>query len=535
METASGYKGAEAVTVLETKGLSISINGQTLVHDIDLSLKAGKVLGLCGESGAGKSMAAMAIAGLLPEKAVLQGQIRLGDQNLDTFDDSDYSRIRGAEIGMVFQEPQTALNPLMTIGDQVAEVFRQHLKLDRQTALQRAEIILRRVGLPAEEVPLNRLPDELSGGQRQRVVIAIAIALEPRLIIADEPTTALDTTTQLEILNLLKELVTKHNIALLLITHDLGVMARMADDLLIMHDGALVETGPVSILDNSLSHPHARALVDASRANVASNKRTVGSSPLITFDRVGYTYPNRRILSSADNAKGVQNISFTLHKGEILGLVGSSGSGKTTLSRLMLGLLSPDSGSIQSKSEIRPGAVFQDPYASFNPRHTVGRLVTEPFAGLANPPSAIEQEAIASEMLDAVEINPDWQNRLIHEFSGGQRQRIAFARAMITHPGLIILDEPVSALDATLRKKLLTLMADRASAHGIACVFVSHDLSVVRTVSPRVMVMSDGRIVEDGPVDDVLSKPDHPATRALVDASLDLQKERQTRVGIKSS
>lgn len=525
------------MSILAINNLGVSIAGAEIVSGVELHLDAGQVIGICGESGSGKSMTAMAIAGLLPEQADRSGRIRLGDDILDDYDDDAYRTIRGAKIGMIFQEPQTALNPLVSIGDQVAEVFRQHLGMSATQARQQAETVLRDVGLPPEEIPLNRLPDELSGGQRQRVVIAMAIALKPQVLIADEPTTALDATTQAEILDLLARLVKQHQMGMVLITHDLGVMARLADHFMVMHEGSVIENGPVSRLSNTtdggFSHPHARALAAASRHDIRAvpqqNAATSGTS-LMTLDKVSYSYRNRRRFGhEAETSPVVQDVSFTLGRGEIIGLVGASGSGKTTLSRLMLGLLNPSAGQIVREQGLRPGAVFQDPFASFNPRLRIGQLVAEPFDGMTDPPPETERRQRVAEMLDAVEIDPTWQDRLIHECSGGQRQRIAFARAMITHPGFIILDEPVSALDAPRRKRVLSLMADRAQAFGIACIFVSHDLSVVRAVCPRVMVMAGGRIVEDGLVDTVLTRPDQPATIELLAAALDWPAEISKR------
>lgn len=517
------------MTVLETKNLGVTIGGNDVVCDLNISLEAGRVLGICGESGAGKSMAAMAIAGLLPDDAGRYGQISLASRRLDQCDEKTLSSIRGAEIGMIFQEPLTALNPLLTIGDQVAEVFRQHRNLDRRAALDEAAKTLQLVGLPPAQIPLSRLPDELSGGQRQRVVIAMAIALGPKLLIADEPTTALDATTQAEILDLLQQLVRDENLALLLITHDLGVMARMADDLIVMDGGNVIEAGDVTMLDGGLHHPRAIALAAASRLDAPAKADAAGATaaPLMTLDNVSYHYQGRGYRAAAQQA--LSDVSFSIDEGEIIGIVGASGSGKTTLSRLMLGLLNPSSGQISSQMHTRPGTVFQDPYASFNPRQRIGRLVAEPFFGVSSPPPVADQRDAVADVLAAVDIDPAWQDRLIHQCSGGQRQRIAFARAMVTHPRLIILDEPVSALDATLRQKVLHLMAERARSHGIACVFISHDLSVVRAVCPRVMVMAGGQIIEDGPTANVFKQPREAVTRTLVEAALDWRQELDKR------
>lgn len=518
--------------LLEVRDLSVAIAGNIVLAPLEIDLEPGRILGVSGESGAGKSMAAYAITGLLPEGAHCQGQVTLDGQRLDTLDDHAMGAVRGHSIGMVFQEPMTALNPLHSIGEQVAEVFRQHQQITRADARTAATEVLNRVGLG--DIPDSRLPHELSGGQRQRVVIAMAIALRPKLLIADEATTALDAMTQKDILALIAHLVREDNIALMLITHDLGVIASLADDLIIMQHGQVVEKGPVTMLASGMQHPHALALRDAaSLAPCAIAPRP--HPPLMELRSVSFRHPGRS--QHAQAAPTLERISFTIGEGETVGLVGASGSGKSTLSRLLLGLQHQDQGEILLNGKplsVPPrggevSAVFQDPYASFNPRHQISRLVAEPFHALGQPTSSAEQHHAVAKILQGVGIDPEMMNRLIHAASGGQRQRIAFARALITHPKLIVLDEPVSALDAPIRAVVLQAMAGLAAEKGIATVFISHDLAVVRSVCPRVMVLADGRVVEDGPTEKVFSSPQHETTQRLTAAALDWQQALQQR------
>ena len=530
------------MAVLKVEELSVSIGGNPIVAPLSFSLDSGKVLGISGESGAGKSMTALAIAGLLDHDAARKGRITLGGRRIDTLCDTAMSAVRGKQIGMIFQEPMLALNPLYTIGEQVAEVFTQHQRISVRQAKEKARSVLEKVGLPSTLVPPTRLPYELSGGQRQRVIIAMAIALKPKLLIADEPTTALDSITQMEILTLIRNLAAEEGMAVVLITHDLGVIATLADDLMIMQHGKVIEQGVVNMLGVGFCHPHAVALRNASIITPSSptspptstKAKPASPAPLMRVESVSYRYPQRAGKAASTT---LSDINFSIGKGEILGLVGASGSGKTTLARLMLGLIAPCYGRISLNNETLPSppkggdvsAVFQDPYGSFNPRHPIGRLVTEPFYTQKPTPPISEQMAIAKALLGDVGINASYLDRPIHAASGGERQRIAFARALITHPELIVLDEPVSALDAPLRKKLLATMAKIARKHNIAALFISHDLGVVRSVCTRVMVMAQGRIVEDGATKDVFTTPQHEQTRLLLRAALDWQQILKNR------
>ena len=469
---------------------------------------------------------------LLPRGTVTMGSIQLDGQELLNASDIEMSALRGDDIGMVFQEPMTALNPLMSIGDQVMETILLHTNASRDKARKKAEDTLRRVGLPPEKYGLARFPHELSGGQRQRVVIAMAIALRPRLLIADEPTTALDVTTQAQILDLLKDLAQDFGMGLLMITHDLAVVADMADRIVVMRSGEVVESGATNQLLANMQHPYTRALFATSGHKVDLPQVPDLIDPLLVVKDAVREYPKPRtqLFAPREYTRAVNKVSFTLSKGERIGLVGESGCGKSTLTRAILGLEPLQGGSITAfgtqvgpdmPAALRSGlqVVFQDPYGSFNPRHKVARIVTEPFHLLPNPPEGQERQGRISEALTAVGLKPEDADKYIHAFSGGQRQRIAIARALIIRPDVIIFDEAVSALDVSIRAQILDLIAELTQSHDLSYLFISHDLSVVRTITDRVLVMKDGEIVEDGKTEHVFTNPKHPYTASLIAAA----------------
>jgi peptide/nickel transport system ATP-binding protein len=526
------------MSLLRIEGLTLDIHRTPILRDVAMTVHGGEILGVIGESGSGKSMTALAVMGLLPGGSQVSGRIELDSADLLAKSEAEMCRVRGRDIGMVFQEPMTALNPLQTIGDQVAETVRVHTRASRSEAKVIAQETLDRVGLPARDFPLARYPHELSGGQRQRVVIAMAVALRPKLLVADEPTTALDVTTQAQILDLLKGLVVEQGMGLILITHDLAVVADLADHLAIMNAGRVVEAGATRDVLTHMRHPYTQALFAAS-AHQPDRLPRVTRNPLLQVEGVvrEYQMPRKGLFSPHESFRAVKGVSFELNHGESLGLVGESGSGKSTLTRAILGLEPIQAGRIVLDGEevhaarampawlrAKVQAVFQDPYGSFNPRHRVSRLVSEPFHLLEDAPKGAALETAIEAALEAVGMQPGDADKFIHEFSGGQRQRIAIARALIIRPALIVLDEAVSALDVSIRAQILDLLADLSDEFGLSYLFISHDLSVVRAITDRVMVMRDGEIVETGPTEAVFRAPRHPYTRALLKAAPSLER-----------
>lgn len=556
--------------LLRMDNVRLCIHQTPILQDISLQVQAGQTLGLIGESGSGKSMTALSIMQLLPRGSRQTGSIRFQGQALEQLSEAELCELRGSDIGMIFQEPMTALNPVKSIGEQVGESIRLHRRLSRDETQALTLRTLERVGLPNTKFPLNRYPHELSGGQRQRVVIAIAIACQPRLLIADEPTTALDVTTQAGILELLKSLQRDEGLALMLISHDLAVVSNMADDIVVMRKGRIVEQGGLGEVFGRPAHSYTQMLFDASALTQVSHEPAVqgadadvhgvgsaarvsptssdslstststtaaphaSATPLLQVENLICEYPGRRtgLFSHAPAFRAVDRVSFDIQHGESIGLVGESGCGKSTLTRALLGLMHLHDGRIRLNGEEVSAAhvvsraarqqmqvVFQDPYGSFNPRHRVGRLVSEPLHVLDESPERKATQRLVASVLESVGLHADDSNKFIHEFSGGQRQRIAIARSLIIEPSLIILDEAVSALDVSVRAQVLQLLDTLAREQGLAYLFISHDLSVVQRVTERVMVMQHGQIVEQGDTPAVFADPQHPYTRELLAAT----------------
>ena len=527
-----------AEPVLEVEALSMDIHGVPVVRDVSFDVRAGEVFGLVGQSGSGKSLTALAVMRLAPGGAVTRGRVLLSGTDLTTLSERRMCQTRGRDIGMIFQEPMTALNPLRSIGDQVAETLRVHGVASRSEALCVAREKLARVGLPQERFGLDRYPHELSGGQRQRVCIAMAIALRPKLLIADEPTTALDVTNQAEILKLLSDLAADEGMALVLITHDLAVVAGMASRVAVMHEGRLIDVEDTETLFCEANHPYTRDLLRDS-SHQPSRRSGSGGTPVLEARNVirDYAIRRRSLFGARRIHRAVDGVSLTIRQGESVGLVGESGCGKSTLARAVLGLDAMQDGMIQVDGvpvnlvRARMQAVFQDPYGSFNPRQRVGRLIAEPFH--LTPLTKPVRHARVIEALEAVGLSAEDVDRYIHEFSGGQRQRIAIARAIVVRPRLVVLDEAVSALDVSIRARILDLLTDLQQRFRLSYLFISHDLEVVRSITDRVLVMHSGRIVEEGVTDRVLSAPKHPRTQELIAAAPRIPEE-WLRAGIKA-
>ncbi|MCL4128902.1 UNVERIFIED_CONTAM: hypothetical protein GTU68_063846 [Idotea baltica] len=479
-------------------------------------------------------MTALSIMQLLPHGSKFSGRIRFDGLQVDSIDEEQMCAIRGNDIGMVFQEPMTALNPVQNIGTQVAECIALHKSVSRAQSFKQAAQVLEKVGLPNAQFPLTRYPHELSGGQRQRVVIAIAVALEPKLLIADEPTTALDVTTQEEILQLLKQLIDESDMAMILITHDLAVVSEVADKIVIMRSGEVLDSGPTKTIFKELKHPYTRALYEASSHSPERGAKVDETLALVEVNNLICEYPKARktLFGARDMFRAVNDVSFSIYAGESVGLVGESGCGKSTLAKALLGLSPIQGGQVLLRGEqLHTGValsrqvrremqvVFQDPYSSFNPRHRVGRLIAEPLHVLDNQPSRAERKELIEATLISVGMSGNDADKYIHEFSGGQRQRIAIARALIIRPALIVLDEAVSALDVSVRAQVLDLLAELADTHSLAYLFISHDLSVVRSITDRVLVMKDSKIVERGNTEQVFVAPENSYTKKLLAAA----------------
>ncbi|MEV5708186.1 ABC transporter ATP-binding protein [Actinoallomurus sp. NPDC052274] len=525
--------------VLSVRDLSVEFPaGDGAIRAVDgvsFDLAAGGALGVVGESGSGKSTTALALLGLHRHtEARVGGRILLGGPGgveVNALGDEEVRRLRGRRIAMVFQDPMTALDPYYRIGDQIAEVYRAHSGADRRTAWARAVEVLDRVGIPDAARRARARPHEFSGGMRQRALIAMALACEPEILVADEPTSALDVTVQAQILDLLDELRADTGMALLLVTHDLGVVSRSADEVLVMHRGRAVERGPVREVLRAPEQPYTRALLDAvPRLDAPRTARREPGEPLLTLTDLTREFrrPGRGLRREATRA--VDGVSLDVRRGETLGVVGESGSGKTTLVRMMVGLLPPTSGRILFDGETLTGLpdrrlrpirrdmqmVFQDPASSLNPRRTVGDGIADPLRVRGVPEG--EARRTARELMERVGLDPARHDRYPHEFSGGQCQRMGIARALSLRPKLLVCDEAVSALDVSTQAQILELLRDVQEDYGLTIVFVSHDLAVIRQVSDRVAVLRAGALVELADVDGLYASPAHEYTRSLLAA-----------------
>ncbi|WP_323180015.1 ABC transporter ATP-binding protein [Streptomyces sp. NBC_00893] len=508
------------MSLVEVSDLSISFGDVRAVDGLSFSLEAGGALGVVGESGSGKSASAYALLGLhRGTGAKVGGSIRVAGVDVSAADDAELRALRGAKAAMVFQDPLSSLDPYYAVGDQIAEVYRVHNRASRRAARARAVEVLDRVGIPDAARRSRSRPHEFSGGMRQRALIAMALACEPELLIADEPTTALDVTVQAQILDLLHDLRRETGMGLLLVTHDVGVAAESVDEVLVMQSGRAVERGPVGEVLVAPREPYTRSLL-AAVPRVARPRTDARAKPADAAGAAGAPLVEavdvRQVFGRGKSAlAAVDGVSLTVRRGETLGVVGESGSGKTTLGRMLVGLLEPTSGRLIRDARVQ--MVFQDPVSSLNPRRSIGESVADPLRASGQRDGAAIRARVR-DLLTRVGLDPDSYDRYPHEFSGGQRQRVGIARALAAEPELIVCDEAVSALDVTTQAQVTALLAELQRELGLALVFIAHDLAVVRQVSDRVAVMRQGRIVEEGEVDQVYGDPQDPYTRQLLAA-----------------
>jgi len=519
--------------LLEVKDLSVHFHTRNglveAVNGISFDVEAGKTFAIIGESGSGKSVACYSMLGLvpMPPGRIESGQVMFHDQDLLTLSESQLRKVRGKGISIIFQDPMTTLNPFLKIGDQLIEPLRLHFGMSKQEAWKKGIEILEEVGIRDAAQRMNAWPFEFSGGMRQRVVIAMALVIEPDIIIADEPTTALDVTVQAQILKLLKELQERRNIGVIFISHDLSVVSDIADEIAVMQNGVFVEKGDHDAIFRHASHPYTRKLLDAVPTSQKADSST-SSEVMVSLQDIVVEFAGSK---KGEVVRAVDQVSLDIKRHEILGLVGESGSGKSTLGRTILRLLEPVQGAVivngedishYSHSRLKPlrrqmQMIFQDPYASLNPRMTVYDTLAEPLLlhKICNRKN-LDQKVYA--LMDSVGLTRESVLRYPHEFSGGQRQRIAIGRAIATKPALIVADEPVSALDVTIQAQILDLLLALVDRFNLTMLFISHDLGVVRYLSDRIVVMKEGRLVESGSVQQVFDAPTQEYTQTLLNA-----------------
>ena len=523
-------------TLLDIRQLSIAAGDKTLLDQVSFTVGRGEIVALVGESGSGKSVTSLAIMRLLPQAlSVTGGDVLLEEKSLFVLPEMQMRRIRGRRIAMIFQEPMNALNPVMTVGEQVAEAVRLHFALSASEVKARVIALFEEVAIPDPTIRYNWYPHQLSGGQKQRVMIAMALACEPDLLIADEPTTALDVTVQAQVLSLLKQIRNRRGLSILFITHDLAVVSQMADTIAVMKDGKIVEKADANTLFASPSHPYTRQLLENAVVKEVSKSEGGAKEIVLRVEDLKVHFPVKRGVFGQVRqvVKAVDGVSLTIERGSTLALVGESGSGKTTLGEAILSLVPVSGGSIWFEAnEItalpkkmrytyrkKIQVIFQDPFAALDPRMNIGEIIKEGMESLGvGPRTPKAQQRYIKEMLRKVELDPVYIDRYPHEFSGGQRQRIGIARALAVDPELIICDEPTSALDVTVRAQILRLLKRLQQESGLSYLFITHDLSLVPDIARYVAVMQSGKIVEQGRVDEVFTAPRHPYTQTLLSA-----------------
>jgi peptide/nickel transport system ATP-binding protein len=531
-------------TVLDIRGLTVRLpkgaDREFAIEDVSFSVGSGEIVCVVGESGSGKSVTAFTVMGLIPKKDLVPvaGEVLLQGNDLLKKSDRQMRAMRGEKMAMIFQEPMTALNPVMKVGDQIGEMLEIHTDLGPRERRERVIAAMTDVNLPDPERMFHSYPHQLSGGQRQRVMIAMALALEPGLLIADEPTTALDVTTQAQILELIKKIQREHGTGVMFITHDFGVVAEIADRVVVMREGRVVEQGPAKQVLREPEHPYTRMLI-GSVPSLVPPERPAASHPEMGIEAHGLNkiYGSAGLFGAGRVVHAAKDVDLTVRRGETLGVVGESGSGKSTVARCIVRLVDPTSGEVLisgddiatvRESELRPHRrdiqiVFQDPYRSLNPRRTVGQSIIEgPMNfGVGHD----EAMARARELMRVVGLAPEALDRFPHQFSGGQRQRICIARALAMEPRVLIADEPVSALDVSVQAQVLKLLDDVRHRFDLAMLFITHDLRVAAQVCDRIMVMQNGVVVEQGPTQEVYSNPQHSYTKTLLAAAPGRQME----------
>lgn len=548
--------------ILQLSNISIAFNKTTVVHNVSFDIPKNSILGVVGESGSGKSVTSLAIMGLLPKKIseITTGSIGFNGVDITQYSEKEFQQIRGNDIAMVFQEPMSALNPSMRCGAQVAEIIRTHKDVSKKEAKDQTLSLLEKVKLPNAERIYSAYPHELSGGQKQRIVIAMAIACKPKLLIADEPTTALDVTVQKEIILLLKELQASEQMSILFISHDLSLVSEIADRTLVMYQGKVVEQQPTKLLFTQPKSEYTKALIHArpslterllrlptindfiekkekstiitSAERKAHHEKLYSTEPLLEVSNISKSFFTKAGWFNKTEFKAVDNVSFKIYEGETLGLVGESGCGKSTLGNLILQLTKADSGSVNyrgsditqlPKNKLKTlrkeiQLIFQDPFASLNPRMSVGKIIMEPMIAHGLHKSNTERKEKVMELLKNVGLETAHFNRYPHEFSGGQRQRIGIARTIALQPKLIICDESVSALDISVQAQVLNLLNELKENYGFTYIFISHDLAVVKYMADQLLVMNKGKIEESGDSDNIYSKPSKEYTKKLINA-----------------
>ena len=537
--------------VLEVKNLHIQVGKTPLVNGISFQIQKGEIFALVGESGSGKSLTSLAVMRLLPDAlSIPQGEMTLNNQNLFALPEYEMQKVRGKQVAMIFQEPMTSLNPVMKVGDQVAEVLRVHLNMKRKAARQRVVELFEEVGIPDAAARYGWYPHQLSGGQKQRVMIAMALACEPDLLIADEPTTALDVTIQAQVLDLLKKIRDERGLAILFITHDMGVVNEMADRVAVMQQGNLVEQADKAHFFTAPEHSYTQKLL-ADAIPKHDFKPQTDAKTLLDVNELKVHFPIKKGIfqRTVGHVKAVDGVSLNIAKGETLALVGESGSGKSTIGQAILKLVDATDGAIDFQASIdsdseqtvdltalnekqmkplrrKVQVIFQDPFSALNPRMTISDIIREGMNSLkVGPQDKAGQDERIDELLTQVGLLPEHKFRYPHEFSGGQRQRIGIARALAVEPELIICDEPTSALDVSVRAQVLDLLNDLQQRYHMSYLFITHDLSIIPAIAHKVAVMKEGKIVEQGTVEEVMRSPQHEYTQQLLNSAPELIKQ----------